>query len=219
MRWWRVSRWDKDGQACAWCLRKARRARLAILIDLRRNHPRAYRNRRKQIYAAIVEVRQERERIHKRVLQKEMYAARREARAVEKFYLWTPEQRRQREDRINETRRLRALRAEGVVPPRRRTFSREVRMLVIEAYKYRCAYCNRHSPSDHLDPDGVTWHIDHIMPRILNGPNDLENLALSCASCNQQKGALAGYEVDIPKGLTREALAAVRKRGSRFVGV
>ena len=44
-----------------------------------------------------------------------------------------------------------------------------------------CFYCGVS-----LDEDSCT--IDHIIPKILGGGNDFDNLAISCKSCNSSKG-------------------------------
>ncbi len=49
----------------------------------------------------------------------------------------------------------------------------------------RCVYC-----STEFDPwDTTAVHIDHRQPRSLGGTNDIENLALACATCNMRKAA------------------------------
>lgn len=54
-------------------------------------------------------------------------------------------------------------------------------------YSWRCVYC--HQPGDSTTgPDKRYWHIDHIYPRALGGDNKPDNLVLSCATCNLQKG-------------------------------
>ncbi|HQP38748.1 MAG TPA: HNH endonuclease signature motif containing protein, partial [Polyangiaceae bacterium] len=52
----------------------------------------------------------------------------------------------------------------------------------------RCIHCNtRVAVSPDGDPEpGVT--VEHIEPRHHGGGDDLENLALACARCNQGKG-------------------------------
>lgn len=44
-----------------------------------------------------------------------------------------------------------------------------------------CSYCNE-GPLD-------SWHIDHILPWSRGGEHSVENLCVSCASCNLSKGA------------------------------
>lgn len=40
-----------------------------------------------------------------------------------------------------------------------------------------------------FDPDGATWHIDHVIPksRYSGSPYDLSNIVLSCTKCNLSK--------------------------------
>ena len=55
---------------------------------------------------------------------------------------------------------------------------------VIDRANNRCEYCQ-------LSQSGqeATFHIDHVLPRVANGPTTLENLALACVSCSLRKGA------------------------------
>lgn len=48
--------------------------------------------------------------------------------------------------------------------------------------KVRCYWCN-HATS------GKTAHADHITPLVKGGAHSVENMAISCASCNLSKGA------------------------------
>lgn len=69
---------------------------------------------------------------------------------------------------------------------------KEVRKIVFNKYKKRCAYCGIK-----LNPDN--WHIDHIMPLrrkeydLPNGPCTISNYNPSCPSCNISKGV---YSID-----------------------
>lgn len=49
------------------------------------------------------------------------------------------------------------------------------------AQKDKCAYCR-----EKLSGGG---HVDHIMPIILGGTNDPDNLQITCGRCNMQKAA------------------------------
>lgn len=51
-----------------------------------------------------------------------------------------------------------------------------------------CRYCR--DPLTH-------WHIDHIIPLVLWGSNSLDNLCISCKTCNLRKGARL-YRGDTP---------------------
>jgi len=46
----------------------------------------------------------------------------------------------------------------------------------------RCEYCQIHQSLQ-----GTTFHLEHIIPRILGGSSELGNLALACPSCNLHK--------------------------------
>lgn len=48
-----------------------------------------------------------------------------------------------------------------------------------------CFYCSVHAPNG---------HVDHRISRANGGPNDYDNLAWACASCNCSKGALNDTE-------------------------
>ena len=47
-----------------------------------------------------------------------------------------------------------------------------------------CEYCRLHQNDSPL----ATLHIEHIVPRIHGGDDDLDNLALACIDCNLHKG-------------------------------
>jgi len=51
-----------------------------------------------------------------------------------------------------------------------------------------CSYC-KESGGRSLGPDHRPWHIDHVYAQSLGGDNNPDNLILSCATCNLQKGA------------------------------
>ena len=46
-----------------------------------------------------------------------------------------------------------------------------------------CEYCRLLEAAT-----GITFHIEHVLPRILGGMTLLDNLALSCPGCNLAKG-------------------------------
>ena len=49
----------------------------------------------------------------------------------------------------------------------------------------QCAYCGRIGSG--LDPDKRPWHIDHVIPLALGGPDQPDNLVKACVSCNTSK--------------------------------
>jgi hypothetical protein len=59
-----------------------------------------------------------------------------------------------------------------------------LRREVIARALERCEYCGL----SQLGQQAV-FHVDHIIPRIANGPTTVENLALACVSCSLRKGA------------------------------
>ena len=46
----------------------------------------------------------------------------------------------------------------------------------------RCEYCQMHQSLQ-----GATFHLEHIIPRVLGGSSELGNLALACPGCNLHK--------------------------------
>lgn len=60
----------------------------------------------------------------------------------------------------------------------------QVRAQIRERAQNACEYC-------HLDQDDsplATLHIEHIIPKIHGGSDDVDNLALACIDCNLHKG-------------------------------
>jgi hypothetical protein len=57
-----------------------------------------------------------------------------------------------------------------------------LRQAVIGAAQDRCAYCL--SPKQMM---GVAFEVDHIIPRSAWGRTQLDNLCLSCPTCNRHK--------------------------------
>ncbi len=47
-----------------------------------------------------------------------------------------------------------------------------------------CEYCHLHQDNSPL----AALHVEHIIPRIHGGEDDLDNLALACIDCNLHKG-------------------------------
>ncbi len=56
----------------------------------------------------------------------------------------------------------------------------EVREYLLEKWQRHCAYC---------DASGVPLQIEHVVARSRGGSSRVSNLTLSCAACNQAKGA------------------------------
>lgn len=71
------------------------------------------------------------------------------------------------------------------------------RWAVLERDRFTCRYCGQFAPN-------VMLHVDHVVPVSEGGTDDLDNLVVACAACNQGKNAYhAGDVVD--------GLANVRK--------
>ena len=60
----------------------------------------------------------------------------------------------------------------------RRKLPESVRIAVFERNGFKCLHCDK--------PTDLT--IDHIIPLVKGGTNDLENLQTLCRSCNSRKG-------------------------------
>jgi len=48
--------------------------------------------------------------------------------------------------------------------------------------RHRCEYCRAPEVVFNLE-----FEVEHVIPRALGGPDDLDNLALACRSCNLRK--------------------------------
>jgi hypothetical protein len=53
---------------------------------------------------------------------------------------------------------------------------------VRERARERCEYCRMHEALQ-----GATFHVEHVLPRIQGGGDELDNLAFACPSCNLHK--------------------------------
>lgn len=60
----------------------------------------------------------------------------------------------------------------------------QTRTRVRERAGNRCEYCQLHQDDSPL----ATLHIEHVIPKVHGGTDDLENLALACIDCNLHKG-------------------------------
>lgn len=61
------------------------------------------------------------------------------------------------------------------------------RIDLVRAAGMACTYCKRVGELM-LDPDGVKWHMDHVIPLSRGGSPELHNVAVACARCNMAKG-------------------------------
>ncbi len=55
---------------------------------------------------------------------------------------------------------------------------------VIDRAGNLCEYCQLPQATQE-----ATFHVDHILPRVQEGPTTLENLALACVTCSLKKSA------------------------------
>ncbi len=60
----------------------------------------------------------------------------------------------------------------------------KTRTHVRERAQNACEYCHLHQDDSPL----AALHVEHIIPRIHGGTDDLDNLALACVDCNLHKG-------------------------------
>jgi 5-methylcytosine-specific restriction endonuclease McrA len=62
------------------------------------------------------------------------------------------------------------------------SISNELKQAIRERARYLCEYC--HSP-ERLSAS--RFSIDHVIPKSMGGPDDIENLALACRRCNERR--------------------------------
>lgn len=62
-----------------------------------------------------------------------------------------------------------------------------VRTRLAEAQNWRCCWCGRHVSIFQGRRDSAT--IEHVLPKSQGGTDDWENLAMSCARCNSNRGS------------------------------
>ena len=71
--------------------------------------------------------------------------------------------------------------------------SAQIRDSVRERAQNTCEYCRLHQDDSPL----AALHVEHIIPKIHGGSDDVENLALACIDCNLHKGTnLTGIDPD-----------------------
>ena len=64
-----------------------------------------------------------------------------------------------------------------------RNLPKKLRFEILKRDQFRCRYCGRG------EADGAKLHVDHVIPVLVGGRNDPENLATACADCNLGKSA------------------------------
>lgn len=87
------------------------------------------------------------------------------------------------------------------------TIGDATRKRVRERANYLCKYC--HSSEE---ASAAQFAIDHILPRSLNGSDDLGNLALACQRCN-------GYRYNFTSGIdpvTQDVVALFNPRRQKW---
>lgn len=67
----------------------------------------------------------------------------------------------------------------------------QIRTQVRERARNACEYCHLHQDDSPL----AVLHVEHIIPKVHGGSDDIENLTLACIDCNLHKGTnLAGLD-------------------------
>lgn len=82
-----------------------------------------------------------------------------------------------------------------------------IRQLVFERAQHCCEYCQTQRRLT-----GMALVVDHIIPQILDGSDDLENLCACCYRCNEFKGA----RITSRDPLTNELAALFNPRTQRW---
>ena len=80
-----------------------------------------------------------------------------------------------------------------------------IRNYLLEKHGRKCFYC---------DKEVSTFEVEHMLPKAKGGSNRIDNLTLSCHSCNQKKGTLTAEEF-IKQTLPVEKLAKKLKQLSK----
>jgi 5-methylcytosine-specific restriction endonuclease McrA len=62
--------------------------------------------------------------------------------------------------------------------------SAQIRAQVRERAHNACEYCHLHQDDSPL----AVLHVEHVIPKVHGGSDDVENLALACIDCNLHKG-------------------------------
>ena len=76
----------------------------------------------------------------------------------------------------------------------------EIREYLLEKFHHICVYCGK---------TGVPLEIEHLTPRSRDGPDTVNNLAISCHECNQKKNNLTAEEFGYPE-VRKRALITMR---------
>ena len=87
---------------------------------------------------------------------------------------------------------------------------KRLRFEVLRRDKFTCLYCGKSSPN-------VILEIDHVVPVVDGGTNDLQNLATSCFECNRGKSTKAVASCDIETMPSFEAMEQHRVQVEEFL--
>ncbi len=72
----------------------------------------------------------------------------------------------------------------------------QTRAQVRERAQNACEYCHLHQDDSPL----AALHVEHIIPKIHSGSDDIDNLAVACIACNPHKGTtLTGIDPETNK--------------------
>ena len=74
-----------------------------------------------------------------------------------------------------------------------------------------CSYCKKEG-TENRGPDGLFWHMDHIVPWSVGQLESLENYVKSCHSCNTSKRDKVQY----PDGYTMTAAGVLFRHTALF---
>jgi len=91
---------------------------------------------------------------------------------------------------------------------KRKSLSKRTRFNVFKRDGFTFQYCEAHPPK-------VVLHVDHIVPVVDGGSNEIDNLVTSCEVCNLGKGGI-GLNV-IPQSLSEKA-AEIHDREEQIKG-
>jgi hypothetical protein len=84
-----------------------------------------------------------------------------------------------------------------------------LRNRLAEAQNWKCCWCGCETVPESSKRNSAT--IEHVIPRSKGGSNDPENLAMSCARCNQHRGTIDADEFMVAS-LTGFAVIKVKDR-------
>lgn len=86
------------------------------------------------------------------------------------------------------------------------------------AWVGKCLHCNARLVVELDGSCGPDVTLEHIRPRTHGGDNDLRNVALACARCNQQKGVRHDHKQAGDAGLQRIVAVLLARRAERWRG-